>query len=81
MLVKTHELKEFSYAAGLGSGITAVAWVDAVVWVWFLSQELPHAEGTAKKTKKTTDEFVHFRFICFITCKCSLEAYKANIEP
>jgi len=30
----------------------AMAWVTAVTWVWFLTQELPHAVGTAKKKKK-----------------------------
>ena len=29
-----------------------MAWVTAVAQVWSLAQELPHAEGAAKKEKK-----------------------------
>ena len=36
-----------------GSGVvTAAAWVAAEAWVQSLAQDLPHAEGVAKKKKK-----------------------------
>ena len=47
---KKKTFREFSYGtADYGSGVTAAAQVTAVVWVQSLAQELPSAEGAAKK--------------------------------
>ena len=35
--------------ASVGSGVTAVAQVTAVAWVWSLAQEFLHAMGQAPK--------------------------------
>ena len=35
-------------AKGPGA-VTAVTWVTAIVWVWFLARELLYAAGAAKK--------------------------------
>ena len=45
--------QEFSCGAlGKGSRVVPAAQVAVVLWVQSLAQEIPHAEGTAKKKKK-----------------------------
>ena len=51
-LYQKNIIKELPGGSAGYSVVTAVAQVAAVVWVWSLVLELPHATGVAKKKKK-----------------------------
>ena len=76
-------LLEFSYGtAGKGSGVvTAVAWVTAMVCIWSLALECPHAVRSTKKKKKTfSRSFWIFDFFGARYCRFTVLLWRSCIS-